>query len=324
VLEKLLKLYTMAMAYDVRSPVPHLFGPPGCGKSTVAEELAELVGKKLHIVNVSRLSPLEIEGVQMPYTDEFDKQRLVLLLATLWDNLEDGDIILWDEFLRGFPEVYNALLDIFTSREVAGHKLKRVFMLAASNSTVSYDKALEDRLLHLPVPDPRNSRVRQKQLGQLIVDALGLMPNMADSAEMQALLIAHVMPMYDVLDELKGKGNSSSSKGVSVRNIIGQSKLREIKLRELKELLVANNNLAVEKFKAQYVFLPNGRDVPEEYEAQAIKLAAEADKLRADGKLSEIHELNLDLNLQLIELEAVRKEKGDDEDDDVFVEPDPF
>jgi hypothetical protein len=130
--------------------------------------------------------------------------------------------------------------------------------------------------------------------------------------------------MYDVLDELKGKGNSSSSKGVSVRNIIGQSKLREIKLRELKELLVANNNLAVEKFKAQYVFLPNGRDVPEEYEAQAIKLAAEADQLRADGKLSEIHELNLDLNLQLIELEAVRKEKGDDEDDDVFVEPDPF
>jgi MoxR-like ATPase len=324
VLEKLLKLYTMAMAYDVRSPVPHLFGPPGCGKSTVAEELAELVGKKLHIVNVSRLSPLEIEGVQMPYTDEFDKQKLVLLLATLWNQLEEGDIILWDEFLRGFPEVYNALLDIFTSREVAGHKLPNVFMLAASNSTVSYDKALEDRLLHLPVPDPRNSRIRQKQLGQLIVDALGLMPNMADSAEMQALLIAHVMPMYDVLDELKGKGNSSSSKGVSVRNIIGQSKLREIKLRELKELLVANNNLAVEKFKAQYVFLPNGRDVPEEYEAQAIKLAAEADQLRADGKLSEIHELNLDLNLQLIELEAVRKEKGDDEDDDVFVEPDPF
>ena len=34
-LEKLLKLYVMATTVGVTSPTPHLFGPPGSGKSTV-------------------------------------------------------------------------------------------------------------------------------------------------------------------------------------------------------------------------------------------------------------------------------------------------
>lgn len=318
-LEKLLKLYTMYMAYDVRSPLPHLFGPPGCGKSTVAEQLADLVGHRLHTVNVSRLSPLEIEGVEMPTTDDEDenKQRLVLLIAALWDRLEEGDIILWDEFLRGFPEVYNALLDIFTSREVAGHKLPKVFMLGASNSTVAYDKALEDRLLHLPVPDPRNSKTRQKALGQLIVDALGLMPSMVESQEMVSLLATQVLPMYDVLDELKGKGNTGTTKGMSIRNLVGQAKLREIKAPELAELLVINNQRAIDQSKAQFVFLPSGAKVPTGYENQAKKLIG-------NEKLTDLQALNLNVNLQLIELEEARKEKGTDDDDDIFVEPESF
>ena len=166
-LETLLKLYVMAMAGDVRTPVCHLFGPPRCGKSTFAKQLADLVSTpdrqvRLHTINVSRISPLELEGVQMP---DKEHARLNLLTATYWSSLRDGDIVLLDEFLRGFPEVYNGLLDILTSREVAGFKLPRVFFIAASNSTVSYDKALEDRLMHLPVPDPRPSEREEQRLG---------------------------------------------------------------------------------------------------------------------------------------------------------------
>ena len=65
-LEKVLKLYTAAMLGDVRSPTPHLFGPPGSGKSSVVEQAAEMLGVTLHTINVSRISPLELEGVQMP------------------------------------------------------------------------------------------------------------------------------------------------------------------------------------------------------------------------------------------------------------------
>lgn len=310
-LEKILKLYYMYMACDVRSPMPHLFGPPGCGKSTVIEQLADLVGKKLHIINVSRISPLELEGVQMPHGSG-DEMALRLLPATFWTSLREGDILLMDEFLRGFPEVYNGLLDIFTSRQVGGFVLPKVFIIGASNSTVSYDKALEDRLLHLPVPDPRRNKTEKKNQAQLIVDALGLYPPMVDSMEMQSLLDNEVLPMYEILDNLKGKSSSApgSIKGHSIRNLIGQAKLREVQSSYLKELIDANNLRAVKDQKYQYVYLVDGKVQSwPQYHERALQLQANK------HKLTEIQVRNLALNLQLIEMEAIRNEKGSTADD---------
>ena len=51
-LEDILKLYVMAMAGDVRSPIPHLFGPAGCGKSSSVEMAANILNVNLHIINV--------------------------------------------------------------------------------------------------------------------------------------------------------------------------------------------------------------------------------------------------------------------------------
>ena len=318
-LEQLLKLYVMAMATGVTSPVPHLFGPPGCGKSTVAQQLADLVGKRLHILNVSRISPLEIEGVQMPTTTD-DKQHLKLLLATFWSSLEEGDVVLLDEFLRGFPEVYNGLLDILTSRQIQDHKFPRVFIMAASNSTVAYDKALEDRLLHLPAPDPRKSKKAKAHLATMIVDKLGLLPEMTTSMEMQSLLDSEVLPMFDVLDSLKNKSSSPASvKGSSVRNLIGQAQLREVQSSALSELLAMNNTRAMAAGKVQYVFLVNGK-------VGAGPLAtyqSKAEQLVGNDRLTEVQALNLNLNLQLIQMEAIRHEKegtttDDEYDDDLF------
>ena len=307
-LEKILRLYTMAIAGDVRSPVPHLFGPPGSGKSTVVEQAADIVGCKLHIINVSRISPLELEGVQMPHTTE-EEMSLRLLTATFWTQLKEGDILLLDEFLRGFPEVYNGLLDILTSRQVGGFVLPRVFIIAASNSTVSYDKALEDRLLHLPVPDPRKGKVAKRQLAQYMVDGLGLMPEMRDSYEMQTLLDTEVLPMYEILDSLVNKTASAASiKGRSVRNLIGQARLREVQSSALDELISMNNSRALREGKIQYVLLTTGKKVDPTYQSKA-------QVLEGNPKLTEQQALNLRLNLQLIELEAARKERGEEDDD---------
>ena len=182
-LSTILRLYTAARAERVRTPVPHLFGPPGCGKSSFVEQAAKMLGVNLHQINVSRISPLELEGVQMP-----TEGKLELLLATYWNNLKDGDILFLDEFLRGFPEVYNGLLDILTSRTVGGHELPDVFIIAASNSTTAYDPALTDRLLHLYVPDPRTSKTEDMRIRSSIVSALGLMPSMATAMSMDALM----------------------------------------------------------------------------------------------------------------------------------------
>jgi hypothetical protein len=311
-LEKLMKMYVMAMAGDVRSPLPHLFGPPGCGKSTVVQQLADLVGVNLHIINLSRVSPLELEGVQMPHGSD-EEMKLRLLHATFWTQIKKGDIVLFDEALRAFPEVFNGLLDILTSRRVADLVIPPAFFIAASNSTVSYDKALEDRLLHLPVPDPRKRKTEKARLAKMIVDALGLLPSMAESQEMSSLLDVEVLPMFEVLDNLKNKASSSPMlKGTSVRKLIGQAQLREVESSELKDVLEWNNKRAMQAGKVQFVYLIDGKGVDPTYKAKALQL-------KGNPRLTEIQARNLELNLQLINLqEAHTNTEGTNADDDVF------
>ena len=319
-LETIMRLYVMAMAYDVRSPLPHLVGPPGCGKSTVVEQLADLLGVNLHIINVARLSPLDVEGVQMPHGTGED-MVLRMLPATFWSSLKANDIILYDEFLRGFPEVYNGLLDIMTSRRAGAFRLPKVFMIGASNSVVAYDKALEDRLLHLPVPDPRNDKKEKAKQAELIVEALGLLPAMAKSQEMQTLLDTEVLPMFDILDQFKGTGSATpvQLKGRSVRNLIGQALLREVQSAPLAELISMNNNQAARAGKHQYVLLLGGKDMKHTWFDAWHKAALQ---LVGNDRLTEIQRKNLELNLQLVELESIRREKKGEviEDDDVFID----
>ena len=314
-LKKLLKLYVTAMTGKVYSPVPHLFGPPGCGKSEVVKQAAQVLGVNLHIINVSRISPLELEGVQMPSADN---TKLNLLTATFWTQLKEGDILLFDEFLRGFPEVYNGLLDIITSREVGGFKLPNVFILAASNSTAAYDKALEDRLLHLPVADPRTSHQEHARLAKLFVGAVGLLPAMATSFEIGQLLDVEVLPMFDIMDQLKKKAvaPTAAMEGTSLRNLIGQVKLREVQSGKLKELLNANNRKAMLQGQPQHIVLMGPDATPQLFTA-VENLGEHLDKL------DEVQLLNYNINMQLIQVAQQASTQPDrqkeEEDEDLFL-----
>jgi hypothetical protein len=294
-LQKILRLYTTAMVTGVTSPLPHLFAPPGAGKSFVCKQAADLIGVRLHTINLSRISPLELEGVQMPTTGEDMKLRL--LHATYWTQIQEGDIVLFDEFLRAFPEVHNGLLDILTAREVGGLKIPRAFFIGASNSVISYDKALEDRLLHLPMPDPRKTNVERKRLAGVIVEALGLLPSMVDSHEMQRLIEDEVSPMYEIMDHLSKRNAPPSYDGHSVRNLIGQALLREVQSYRLRELIDFNNMRAQQESKLQFVLLLEGKHPPIGYEAKARKFLD-------NPRLTQIQRQNIQLNLELIEFDA--------------------
>lgn len=314
-LETLLKLYTAYMAFDVRSPLPHLIGPPGCGKSTTVELLAKTVGRHLHIINVSRLSPLEVEGVQMPHGSG-EEMVLRMLPATFWTALKEGDVVLLDEFLRGFPEVYNALLDILTSRRAGAFALPKVFIVGASNSAIAYDKALEDRLLHIKVDDPRKSKRAKQVMADIMVNELGLLPEMAKSQEMQDMLATEVLPMFDVLDSFDKGGASAPTmlKGQSVRKLIGQAQLRHVQSASLVELITMNNRRAATAAKWQYLFLLDGKGVDPKWVTAMNKLPVD--------KLSPLQRLNLQMNQQLIQVEEIRNQKEgmtvDADIDDIF------
>jgi len=151
-----------------------------------------------------------------------------------------------------------------------------------------------------------------------MVDVLGLHPSMAASFEMQSLLDAQVLPMFDVLDSLKNKSSSPAViKGCSIRNLIGQAQLREVQATELSELLASNNQVAMREAKYQYVFIADA--------AMAKAVPAYADKARqlvGNSRLTEVQRLNLNLNLQLIEMEKIRFEttEGTNSDDDGFID----
>lgn len=315
-LEKLLKMYYACMLQDVRSPTPHLAGPPGVGKSSVVQELANTVGCRLHKINVSRVSPLEIEGVQMPVDGN---TRLELLLSTLWSELKEGDIVVFDEFLRGFPEVYNGLLDIITDRMVGSHQLPKVFFIAASNSVATYDSALEDRLLHIMVPDLRVRMSAREEAKDRLVKEMGLYPEVKNMPEMVMLFEQEILPTYKVMDQFTGgsvaaTAGTSTGAGKSMRNLIGQVRLREVQSAALEDLITVNNRLAIQAGKCQYVVLLNGRKPDPEYVRQAEALQ------KVMVKLTEIQRNNLTLNLQLIEMEealrgaSIRKTTGEREE----------
>ena len=265
-----------------------------------------MLGVNLHQINVSRISPLELEGVQMP-----TEGKLELLLATYWNNLKDGDILFLDEFLRGFPEVYNGLLDILTSRTVGGHELPDVFIIAASNSTTAYDPALTDRLLHLYVPDPRTNRAEDLRIRTSIVNALGLMPSMVTSMSMDSLMSEHILPMYKMLDAAKGNnvGSTSSSQDMSPRNLIGQGQLRECTSGDLYALLEYNNAQAMRQGKPQFVRIAYYKNritpVDPTYVEKMVPLLS-------SDKLTPAQRIQAQVNINLIESDAVMKEASND------------
>jgi hypothetical protein len=146
---------------------------------------------------------------------------------------------------------------------------------------------------------------------------------MRDHAEMHSLLDQEVIPMYNVMDQMMGGVGlgvgSTSSKGKSIRNLIGQAKMREVETIALAELIKMNNLLSAQGKRWQYVFLLDGKNPPAGYEAAAHQL-------KKNPKLTETHALNVDLNLQLIEMEKLRQTKGVG-DEDTFTnhdDEDPF
>lgn len=309
-LEKLLHLYTTAMTHDVRSPMPHLVGPPGTGKSTIVQQAADLLGVHLHIINVNRLSPLEIEGLQMPVDNN---TRIHMIPAVFWSRLAEGDIVLFDEYLRGFPEVQDALLDVLTSRRVGAFQLPKVFFVGASNSVIAYDKALEDRLLNIPVQDLRSSAKFLKAAKARFIEEAGLHPDLISSYELRELFDQEVLPTYAMLDAFKDNKTMAVAdlKGSSVRNLVGQVKLRYSTNPWLTELVRSNNRLVIGKQQLQYLVLMHE-------EAFDPRLPTQLRKLEKVEGLTPYQRRNLDLNLQLIELAEAKLVKDNTDESEIF------
>ena len=177
---------------------------------------------------------------------------------------------------------------------------------------------MEDRLLHLPVTDPRTSHRERARLAKLFVDEVGLLPAMATSFEMEQMLDAEVLPMFDIMDQLKKKAvaPTAAMEGTSLRNLIGQVKLREVQSSKLKELIKINNSKALLQGRPQHIVLMGTHVTPQ------LSTAVESVGKHLD-KLNEVQLLNYNINMQLIQVAQQASTQPDrqeeEEDEDLFL-----
>jgi len=140
------------------------------------------------------------------------------------------------------------------------------------------------------------------------------MPEMVDTSEMEQVMSMEIAPMYVVLDQLKHKANvSGSTGGHSLRNLIGQAQLRHVTSSFLAEVISVNNQRAMREGKYQYVLLLDAKNVDPKYRINAPKL-------KGNPRLTKAQAINLELNLQLISMEAERHQMEEENDDDAYLE----
>lgn len=108
-----------------------LLGKPGIGKTEAVERFAKDHGRNVVHIIASQILPSEVSGMTMPNQetrsmDIFDHYRL--------SHMEDGDILFFDELLKGQQQVLNACLTLIQERRLmSGTKLPDVLVIAAAN-----------------------------------------------------------------------------------------------------------------------------------------------------------------------------------------------
>ncbi|MDO9543283.1 MAG: MoxR family ATPase [Kiritimatiellia bacterium] len=139
-----------------------LEGPHGTGKTAVITEVAHELGFRLKYYSSSTLDPfVDLVGLPVPRTDAQGKPTVIYHRPT---DINEAELVFFDEFNRAQPKVLNSILEMIQFRSINGEKLpnlKTVFAAcnpaADAYDVVDLDPALLDRFhIHMifnPGPD---------------------------------------------------------------------------------------------------------------------------------------------------------------------------
>lgn len=127
------RVYRLIEAADRRRDevVLCLLGTPGIGKTESVERFARDHNRDVVHIIASQIMPNEVSGMTMPNQEThsmeiFDHEKL--------GHLKDGDIIFFDELLKGQQQVLNACLTLIQERRLmSGKRLPDVLIIAAAN-----------------------------------------------------------------------------------------------------------------------------------------------------------------------------------------------
>jgi len=152
-----------------------LTGPHGVGKSMMVRDEAEYQNLSMKYYSSSTLDPwCDFVGIPIPV----DVQTVKGIPAKQLDfirpvDIEDAEIVFFDELNRGHPKVMNAVLEIIQFHTINGKPLPRLKMVwSAINppddiyDVNELDPVLADRFqVHLPVPAEPSINYYTKKAG---------------------------------------------------------------------------------------------------------------------------------------------------------------
>lgn len=108
-----------------------LMSDPGLSKTSQVKQWAEENGRRYCELIISQRMPSEISGMPMPVQDT--KKMEVFDFETLLE-LEDGDVLAFDEFTNGNIQTLNACLTLIQERTMlSGKKLPSLVIVAMGN-----------------------------------------------------------------------------------------------------------------------------------------------------------------------------------------------
>ena len=130
-----------------------LYGPPGCGKSFIAEKFADEAGWNYKFVKSSDLSSTLVHGSQQKIGELFDEARKN---APVILNFDEFDALVPDRGSTQGAYMAGEVNEFLTQMNGCGKD--RVFVIASSNRPDLIDPAVRrkgrlDQMIYIPVPD---------------------------------------------------------------------------------------------------------------------------------------------------------------------------
>ena len=108
-----------------------LMSDPGLSKTSQVKQWAEKNGRRYCELIISQRMPSEISGMPMPVNDT---HRMEIYDFETLLELEDGDVLAFDEFTNGNIQTLNACLTLIQERTMlSGHKLPSLVVVAMGN-----------------------------------------------------------------------------------------------------------------------------------------------------------------------------------------------
>lgn len=108
-----------------------MMSAPGLSKTSQINQWAEEHGRRVFELIISQRMPSEISGMPMPNSNT---QKMEIYDFNTLLEMEDGDILFFDEFTNGNIQTLNACLTLIQDRMMlSGKKLPSVLIVAAGN-----------------------------------------------------------------------------------------------------------------------------------------------------------------------------------------------